>query len=214
MRIRDLMSTNIVTVDEKTFIQDARKIMEDRKIRRLPVMKKDKLVGLVTKHMLLEAAPSPATSLSIHELNYIISKMTVRDIMVKEPYTISPDVPAEEALQTGQELGYGAFPVVEDGKLVGMVTESDIVRLMTRVLGVRGKGKRIDIKAAKDFGSLKRIMEILDHNRIVLLSVMTVPPEADDEDRDWLIVLRLKTADSAPIANEFRSSGFNVTYVG
>ena len=214
MRIRDLMSTDIVTVDEKTSIQEAKKIMEARRIRRLPVMKKGKLVGLVTKHMLLEAAPSPATSLSIHELNYIISKMTVRDIMVKEPYTISPDVPAEEALQIGQELGYGAFPVIEDGKLVGMVTESDIVRLMTRVLGVRGKGKRIDIKASGDFGSMKRIMEILDQNKTVLLSVMAVPPEADDEDSDWLIVLRLKTADPERIANEFRSSGFNVTYVG
>ena len=209
MRIRDLMSTNVVTVSEDTSIHDARRIMEAHKIRRLPVMKKDKLVGLVTKHMLLEASPSPATSLSIHELHYLLAKMTVKDIMVKNPYTISPDMPAEEALQLGQEMGYGAFPVMEDGRLVGMVTESDIVRLMTRVLGVREKAERIDIKASRDFGNMKRIMEILDRHRAVLLSMMTLSPEHEDD--DWLVVLRLKSEDAEPIARELKSSGFNVT---
>jgi len=209
MRIRDFMSTN---VDEKTSIHDAKKIMDAHRIRRLPVMKKGKLVGLVTKHMLLEASPSPATSLSIHELQYLLAKMTVKDIMVKRPYTISPDTPAEEALQLGQEMGYGAFPVMEDGRLVGMVTESDIVRLMTRVLGVREKGRRIDIKATKDFGNMQRIMKILDDHKTVLLSMMTLPPEHEDE--DWLVVLRLKSEDAEPIAKELKSSGFNVTYVG
>ena len=208
MRIRDLMSTNVVTVSEDTSIHDARRIMEAHKIRRLPVMKKDKLVGLVTKHMLLEASPSPATSLSIHELHYLLAKMTVKDIMVKNPYTISPDMPAEEALQLGQEMGYGAFPVMEDGRLVGMVTESDIVRLMTRVLGVREKAERIDIKASRDFGNVKRIMEILDRHRAVLLSMMTLSPEHEDD--DWLVVLRLKSEDAEPIAKDLKSSGFNV----
>jgi len=212
MRVRDIMSTNVVAVDEKTSIHDARKIMEAHKIRRLPVMKRDKLVGLVTKHMLLEASPSPATSLSIHELHYLLAKMTVRDIMVKRPHTISPDMPVEEALQLGQEMGYGAFPVVEDGGLVGIATESDIVRIMTRVLGLREKGKRVDIKASKEFGNMQRIMKILDKNKTVLLSLVTLPPESEEE--DWLIVLRLKSEDTEPIVKELQSSGFNVTYVG
>ena len=208
MKIRDLMSTNVVTVSEDTSIHDAKKIMDAHRIRRLPVMRKDKLVGLVTKHMLLEASPSPATSLSIHELHYLLAKMTVKDIMVKNPFTISPDMAPEEALQLGQEKGYGAFPVMEDGRLVGMVTESDIVRLMTRVLGVREKAERIDIKASRDFGNMKRIMEILDRHRAVLLSMMTLSPEHEDD--DWLVVLRLKSEDAEPIVKELKSSGFNV----
>ena len=212
MRVRDFMSMNVVSVDEKTLIDDARKIMEAHKIRRLPVMKKDKLVGLVTKHMLLEAAPSPATSLSIHELHYLLAKMTVKDIMIKNPDTISPDMPAEEALQLGQEKGYGAFPVVENKRLVGMVTESDIVRMMTRVLGVKEKGKRIDIRVSNEFGTMKKIMEILDKNKTVLLSMMTLPPE--EWEKDWLVMLRLKSGDAGPIAMQLGSSGFNVTYVG
>jgi acetoin utilization protein AcuB len=212
MRVRDFMNMNVVSVDEKTLIDDARKIMEAHKIRRLPVMKKDKLVGLVTKHMLLEAAPSPATSLSIHEIHYLLAKMTVKEIMVKNPFTISPDMPAEEALQLGQEKGYGAFPVVENNRLVGMVTESDIVRMMTRVLGVKEKGKRIDIRASNEFGNMKKIMEILDKHKTVLLSMMTLPPEEWEE--DWLVMLRLKGEDAGPIAMELGSAGFNVTYVG
>ena len=211
MRIRHFMTTNVVAVSEDTSIHDARKIMKAHKIRRLPVLKRDKLVGLVTEHMLLEAAPSPATALSIHELQYLLAKMTAKDIMVKKPYSVSPDMPAEEALQLGQEMGYGAFPVVEDGKLVGIVTESDIVRVMTRVLGLRERGKRIDIKASKEFGNMKRIMEILDEHKTALLSLMTLPRP---EDEDWLVVLRIKSDNAEPVVKELKSAGFNVVYVG
>jgi acetoin utilization protein AcuB len=211
MRIRDVMSTNVVAVDEKTSLHDAKKIMQAHKIRRLPVMKKDKLVGLVTERMLLEASPSPATALSIHELHYLLAKMTVSDIMVKKPFAISPDMPPEDAMQLGQEMGYGGFPVVEEGRLVGMVTESDIVRLMTRVLGVSKRGKRITIKASGEFGNMQKIMNILDENKTVLLSMMSLKEPDEDE---WLIVLRLDSDNAEPIAKELKSSGFNVTYVG
>ena len=212
MKVGEIMSTNVVTVTEDTLVDDAKKIMDAHRIRRLPVMKKDKLVGLVTKHMLLEAAPSPATSLNIWELHYLLSKMTVKEIMVKNPFTISPDMPVEEALQLGQEKGYGGFPVVEDGRLVGVVTESDIVRMMTRVLGVKEKGKRIDIRASNKFGNMKKIMDVLDKSKTVLLSMMTLPPE--EWEKEWLVVLRVQSDDVKPIANQLESAGFNVTYVG
>jgi len=212
MKAGDVMSTNVVTVTEDTLIDDAKKIMDAHRIRRLPVMKKDKLVGLVTKHMLLEAAPSPATSLNIWELHYLLSKMTVKEIMVKNPFTISPDMPVEEALQLGQEKGYGGFPVVEEGSLVGVVTESDIVRMMTRVLGVKEEGKRIDIRASNKFGNMKKIMDVLDNSKTVLLSMMTLPPE--EWEKDWLVVLRVQGNDVKPIATQLESAGFNITYVG
>ena len=211
MRIRDIMSANVVAVDEKTSIHDAKKVMEAHKIRRLPVMKKDKLVGYLTERMLLEASPSPATALSIHELHYLLAKMTVKEIMVKKPFTISPDMPPEEAMQLGQEMGYGGFPVVENGRVVGVVTESDIVRLMTRVLGVTKKGKRITIKTSNAFGNMQKIMSILDANKTVLLSLMSLK-EPDEE--GWLIVLRLDSDNAEPIAKELTSAGFNVAYVG
>jgi acetoin utilization protein AcuB len=212
MRVRDFMSTNVIVVDENTLIYQAKEIMKAHKIRRLPVMKKDKLVGLVTERMLLEASPSEATSLSIYEVNYILSKMTVKKIMVKNPDTIPPDMPAEMALQLGQEKGYGAFPIVEDGKLVGIATESDIVRFMTKVLGVREKGKRIDIMVQRKSGNMQNIMKILDKNKTLLLSLLTLPP--DEEKDDWLVVLRLEIEDVDPVVKDLKSAGFNVTYAG
>jgi acetoin utilization protein AcuB len=212
MKVRDMMSTNVITVTEDTLVNTAKKIMEAHGIRRLPVMKKNKLVGLVTKHMLLEAAPSPATSLNIWELNYLLAKMTVKEVMVKNPFAISPDMPVEEALQLGQDKGFGAFPVVEDGRLVGVVTESDIVRMMTRVLGVRDKGKKIDIRVPAQFGNMNRIMDILDRRKAVLLSMMTLPPE--EGENEWLVMLRVRSEDAEPIAQDLQKSGFRVTYGG
>jgi acetoin utilization protein AcuB len=91
MKVRDFMKTDVISIEAKTFIMEAQNIMWKKNIKRLPVMKKDKFIGLVTKHMLLEASPSSATSLSVFELNYLLSKMTVDDIMVKDPITIPPD---------------------------------------------------------------------------------------------------------------------------
>src|SRR5208337_2271309 len=99
MRIKDVMTRNPVTADSETLVLDAQKIMKENNIRRLPIVDKGKLVGMVTKHDLLEASPSPATSLSVFELNYLLAKMKVKEIMKKNPVTITPDTPFEEALR-------------------------------------------------------------------------------------------------------------------
>ena len=98
MKVKDFMKTDVISIEAKTSIMEAQNIMWKKNIKRLPVMKKGKFIGLVTKHMLLEASPSSATSLSVFELNYLLSKMTVDDIMVKDPITILPDDPVEAAI--------------------------------------------------------------------------------------------------------------------
>lgn len=128
MRIRDVMTKNPITVESGTLVLDAQKIMRENNIRRLPVVDKGKLVGIVTQHDLLQASPSPATSLSVYELNYLLAKMRVKEVMTKNPVTVSPDTPFEEALRIGQEKKVGSLPVVDKGKLVGITTESDIIR--------------------------------------------------------------------------------------
>lgn len=210
MRIRDMMTKNPITVDSDTFVLDAQRIMKENNIRRLPVVDKGKLKGIVTKHDLLEASPSPATSLSIHELNYLLSKMKVKEIMKKDPVTISPDTPFEEALRIGQEKKIGSFPVVENGKLVGIATESDLVRFLTRALGVREEGSRITIEGlGGKLSDLEKIIQTVNQHQTVILSMMTLPRQ---EKKDWMIVLRLKTTDPDPIVKDFKKAGFNVTY--
>ncbi len=210
MRIRDMMTKNPMTIDSQTLVLDAQKIMRENNIRRLPVVEKGKLVGIITHHDLLEAAPSPATSLSVHELNYLLSKMKVKEIMKKNPVTLTPDTPFEEALRIGQEKKIGSFPVVENGKLVGIATESDIVRFLTRALGVREEGSRITIEGlGGKLTDLERIISIANQHQIIILSMISLPRP---EKKDWMIVLRLKTSDPDPIVRDFKKAGFNVTY--
>jgi len=210
MRIKDMMTKNPVTADSKTLVLDAQKIMRENKIRRLPVVDKGKLVGIITQHDLLMASPSPATSLNVYELNYLLAKMEVGEIMKKNPITITPDTPFEEALKIGQDKKIGSFPVVEKGKLVGIVTESDIVRVLMRALGIREEGSRITIEGLGDkLGDLQKIIQIVDEHQTVILSMMSFPRP---EKKDWMIILRLKTTTPDPIVKDFKKAGFNVTY--
>ena len=210
MRIRDVMTKNPITVDSETLVLDAQKIMKENNIRRIPVLDKGKLVGIVTKHDLLEASPSPATSLSVFELNYLLAKMKVKEIMKKNPLTLGPDTPFEEALRLGQEKKIGSFPVVENGKLIGITTESDIIRFVTRVLGLKEEGSRITIEGlGGKLGDLEKIVSIANQHHTVVLSMMSMPRP---EKKDWMIVLRLKTNDPDPIVKDFKKAGFNVTF--
>ena len=211
MRIRDMMTKNPITVESDTYVLDAQKIMRENNIRRLPVLDKGKLVGIVTKHDLLEASPSPATSLSIHELNYLLSKMKVKEIMKKNPVTFNPDTPFEEALRIGQDKKIGSFPVVDNkGKLVGIATESDIIRFLTRSLGIREEGSRITIEGlGASLDELEKIIQIVNQHETIIWSMISLPRP---EKKDWMIVLRLKTSNPDPIVKDFKKAGFNVTY--
>ena len=102
MRIRDIMTKEPITVEPKTALPDAHRIMRQKNIRKLPVLKGEELVGIVTYDMILEASPSPATSLSIQELHYLLAEMKVEEIMDKNPVTLTPDTPFEKALALGQ----------------------------------------------------------------------------------------------------------------
>lgn len=210
MRIRDVMTKNPITVDSETLVLDAQRMMKENNIRRLPVVDKGNLVGIVTQHDLLQASPSPATSLSIHELNYLLAKMKVKEVMKKNPFTLTPDTPFEEALRIGQDKKIGSFPVMDKGKLVGIITESDTVRFLTRALGLREEGSRVTIEGlGGKFGDLEKIIAIANQHQTIILSMISLPRP---EKKDWMIVLRLKTTDPDPIVRDFKKAGFNVTY--
>ena len=212
MRVRDFMKKEIITVDIHTPIMAALEIMKHNKIKRLPVIKNGKFAGLVTRAMIRDASPSEATSLSVYELNYLISKMTVGDIMVKKPITISPDLPVEEAIWLGKEHGIGAFPVFEEGELVGIITASDISGVVSSALGLGEKeSKRITIDASgRRFGFLKDLLEVLDSHKIPILSIMSVPKS---EKGDWFLILRVKAKDAAVAGEDLKKKGFDVTDV-
>ena len=212
MRVRDFMTTRLVTVDVKTPIMEALEIMKNKKVKRLPVTKNGKFVGMVSRNMIRDASPSEATSLSVHELNYILYKMTVGYIMVKKPISISPDLAVEEAIWLGIKHGVGALPVLEKGELVGIITESDISRIVIEALGVGQKdSQRITIDASgKRFGYLQDLVRVLDTHNTPILSLMGIPKSGK---KDWMLILRLQTKDAAQAVQDLKSAGFRVTDV-
>jgi acetoin utilization protein AcuB len=211
VRIRDVMTKDPITIAPETSIYDAQDIMRKHTIRRLPVVEKGKLVGMVIERMLLEASPSGATSLSIWELNYLLARMRVKDIMVRDPITISPDMPFEDALSLGQEKKIGAFPVVENGRVIGIATESDIIRVLTKVLGLHEEGVRINIEGlGARLGALEEVISIIERHKTIILSMLTLPRP---EQGDWLVVIRVKTANADPIVADLKKVGLNVTHI-
>jgi acetoin utilization protein AcuB len=210
MRIKEMMTKNPVTIEPDTLVLDARRIMKEKNIHRLPVIEKGKLIGIVTKHDLLDAAPSPATPVSVHDLNYLLSKMKVKEIMKKNPVTVTPNTPFEDALRVGQEKKIGSFPVVENGKLVGITTESDIVRYLIHALGIHEEGSRITIVGlGEKLGELEKIISITNQNKTMILSMIVLPRRKKG---DWMIELRLDTKNPKKIIQNFKKDGFNVTW--
>lgn len=128
--VSDWMTPNPITIHPKTTLPEAHKLMKQAHIRRLPVVDHGKLVGIVTLGDVREASPSDASSLSIYELNYLLSKLTVESLMTREPITIAPDATMRTAARLMLDHKIGGLPVVDDGRIVGIITESDIFRVL------------------------------------------------------------------------------------
>ena len=179
MRVRDFMKTNVITVPSSTSIYDALKIMKENNIKRLPIVDNGKLVGIVSRRGLKEATPSKATTLSIYELNYLLSKMTVKDVMHKKVITVSPDTSFEQAAFIMHKYQIGGLPVLEKGKLVGYISSNDLFNVMVQMNGLDKPVTRftIEIDDDKTDAAIVDIATLMKEKNIEirLLSVMDLP---------------------------------------
>ncbi|MGQ9521734.1 MAG: CBS and ACT domain-containing protein [Anaerolineae bacterium] len=158
MLVGERMTPRPITVNEDTSLPEALERMRREKIRRLPVLDKHgKLVGIVTELDLLRASPSSATTLSIYEIPYLLSKVKMRDIMSREVITVTEETPIEEAARIMADNKIGGLPVMRDGKLVGIITETDIFKLMLELFGARQSGIRITLSVPDEKGVLARV---------------------------------------------------------
>ena len=167
MLVRDIMTNNVITIPSDTPVLEAERIMGFHKFERLPVVDKGKLVGLVTKDNLLKASPSDATSFSRGELYYLLSKLTVKEIMVKKVVTVSPDTSVEQAAAIAQQKKVGCLPVVEGNKVVGIVTTNDFFyKILNPLLGIGEGGKRIIINGAAEADAIQKVVEAVRNSNI------------------------------------------------
>lgn len=152
------MSHHPVTTGPEMPITEALQLMKDRKVRRLPVVdKRGNLIGIVSEKDLLYASPSPATSLSVYELNYLLSRITVADVMTRDVVTVTEFTPVEEAACIMADSKIGGLPVVRDDRLVGIITETDIFKAFIELLGARERGLRLSLLVPEQPGVLAQV---------------------------------------------------------
>jgi len=205
MYVKSRMSSNPYTVTPDATIAEALELMRQHKIRRLPVVKSGKLVGIITERALLEVSPSKATTLSVFEINYLLSKTKVSTIMTKDVITVSPDTLLEEAAVIMRDNEISALPVLEGEKLVGIITETDIFSAFTELMGFRDKGTRISVRIEENkpgvLAAVAKIIAEFDIN-ITHLGVY----------RDELII-RVNTLNVDELLNKLNESGYKVISV-
>jgi len=213
MYVRDIMTTNVVTIPSSASIADSKRIMTAHRIERLPVVDKGKLVGIVTASGLEKVSPSKATSLTVWELSYLLEKTTVKEIMEKNVITTTPDTTAEEALATAQGNKVGSLVVLEDNRVVGIVTTNDFFyKFANPILGVaKGgalvPGTRIEIAGGGEGKAMEEIISTINKlgMKINNLHIVT-PEEAAKKD----IVIHLDCEDASQLVTELKGKGYSV----
>jgi acetoin utilization protein AcuB len=211
MYLREYMQTNVITVSSDTLAHDAEKVMRDNHIRRLPVVDKGKLVGLITRDKLRRMlTPFSPTSINIWDLKYVPARIKVKDIMEKNIFTVTPDATLQQAIAEGQRRKIGVLLVVdkdEPDKLVGLVTATDVYRLTTGILGFGHPGARLHVFDPSKVGSCQEVLAIIIKQGVKILSLFHVtPPGTGRED----CMLQLDTKDASQIIAELRSKGYEV----
>ncbi len=184
MLVRERMSQPVISVPEDMPVQEALAKMKNEKISRFPVVnKKGNLVGIVSEDDLLNASPSSATTLSVWEVNYLLSKITVERVMTKNVISINDDTPLEDAARIMADNRIGGMPVLHEGKMVGIITETDLFRVFLELLGARESGVRLTALVKEKPGTLHQLTKAIDEagGNIIALSTFSGVSSGDRE---------------------------------
>ncbi|HZD11868.1 MAG TPA: CBS domain-containing protein [Candidatus Binatia bacterium] len=157
MLVKERMSKPVIFVPPEMPILEALKLMQREKIRRTPVIQDGKMVGIVSDKDLLNAAPSDATSLNMWELNYLVSRIQVKEVMTRDVCWVSEDTPIEEAARIMADNKIGGLPVMRDGRVVGLITETDLFRILLELMGARERGLCVTAIIPDRIGELAEI---------------------------------------------------------
>jgi len=161
MFVGDRMSRPVITVSPEDPVNDVIAMFASEHIRRAPVMKKGKLVGVVSHTDLMNASPSKATSLSIWEANYLVSKIKVAHVMTKKVITVNVDTPIEEAARMMADNKIGGMPVLNNGRVAGVITETDLFKTFLELMGARQKATRVTATVEEKRGALARVTKAI-----------------------------------------------------
>jgi acetoin utilization protein AcuB len=203
MFVRNYMSPNPTTVEPDISFPEAMGILRRKKIRRLPVVEHDRLIGIVVEEDLLSNQPSPATTLSIHEMYALLERLRVRQIMSRPVITVEGVCPIEEAARIMVEHKIGCLPVMDGEKLVGIITETDIFKTLVEVLGGQETGIRLTLRLPDRVGELAKITSQIAQAGGNIIAV-TTSRRLDDEQRE--VTVKESGADQDTLMDLLRES--------
>lgn len=161
MLVGERMSSPPIVIPPDMSVSEALTLFKKERIRRAPIVKDDKLVGIVSEKDLFNASPSPATTLSVWEMSYLLSKLTVAEVMTKNVRTVTKDTPIEEAARIMADNKIGGLPVVEGSRVVGIITETNLFKMFLELMGAREKGIRVTALIKDQPGMLAKITQAI-----------------------------------------------------
>lgn len=208
MFVKDAMTKDPYKSNKDTTITKALDIMSVNDFHRLPIVDEDDhLIGLITEGVIRANTPSQATSLSIYELNYLLSKTTVESIMIKDVFTIHPDALIEEAAEIMRNNNIGCLPVIENDKVIGIITSNDIFDAFIKILGGNVKGSRYVINIKEDrVGIMADIARKFSDNDVNITNISTFYGPRGIE-----IIIISMSLEVEKMKNVLVDSGYNVT---
>ncbi len=205
MLVRKWMSKNPIVIDEGASLSEAINLLKQHKIRRLPVLRKGKLIGIISDRDLKEASPSKVTSLDIWELHYLMSKIKVKTIMTKNPITVSPETTLERAAILMFDNKIGGLPVIDkDNNLIGILTEQDVFKALINITGARFAAYRISIVITDTPGSIKEVMDIMRKHNFKYNSILTTHEGVEEGYREVLIRFQTEEEELDKILNDLK----------
>jgi acetoin utilization protein AcuB len=209
MHVGRVMRTDLVTIPPETSLIQARDIIADKKIAHLLVVDNNgNLIGIVSDRDLKQSWASPATTLSQHELNYILSKLTVAAIMRKKIVTIPPDTTIERAARILQENRIGSLPVTDQGKLVGIITTTDVMEMLLQAIGIDTDSFRFTVLVENRVGAVAEVSRILRDSQINIRSLVTWPEK--EHPGVYHLVMRVAAAQGKKTVDALTAAGFRV----
>ncbi len=175
MAVKDFMTKKVFYVSPETTVAHATDIMREKGIHRLPVIENDTLIGLVTEGTLAEARPSKATTLSIYEMNYLLNKTKVGQVMIKDVVTVSKEASLEDAVALMLHEKIGVLPVVDNGKISGIITDKDVFKAFLEVSGYGEDGIRVRLIADDRIGVLEQIIHLIVEENLNISHTVNIP---------------------------------------
>lgn len=210
MAVKDFMTRKVVYISPNTTIAHAADMMREQKLHRLPVIENDQLVGLVTEGTIAEASPSKATSLSIYEMNYLLNKTKVGDVMIRDVVTISQFASLEDATYLMLKNKIGILPVVDNVQLYGVITDRDIFKAFLEVSGYGEEGVRLRFVTENKVGVLEQIIRLLVEENLNISNTVNIPR------KDGKVVIEVQLAgniDTALLKKKFEEHAIELAEI-